>query len=144
LAITVVADFIESNLLDTLLKLKQKVMGLDNFSNLQQRDLDIVQSSVTSAQWQNFSCIQADICNLAICQTACECGDYVLQEAEIGSFPRFREDQISSNVINFSGFLNFLDAAPDAKVKRFVYAAKSGSYDDQPSLPKVKDKNSKP
>ncbi|MCB2459594.1 GDP-mannose 4,6-dehydratase, partial [Listeria monocytogenes] len=38
--ITGVAGFIGSNLLETLLKLDQKVVGLDNFATGHQRNLD--------------------------------------------------------------------------------------------------------
>ena len=43
--ITGVAGFIGSNLLETLLKLEQKVVGLDNFSTGFQHNLDEVQIS---------------------------------------------------------------------------------------------------
>jgi UDP-N-acetylglucosamine 4-epimerase len=69
--ITGVAGFIGSNLLEALLQLNQKVVGLDNFSTGQQRNIYEVQIVITPAQWQNFSFMQADICNLASCQAAC-------------------------------------------------------------------------
>ena len=53
--ITGVAGFIGSNLLETLLKLNQRVVGLDNFSTGFQRNLDEVQSLVTPVQWANFN-----------------------------------------------------------------------------------------
>ena len=59
--ITGVAGFIGSNLLETLLKLDQKVVGLDNFATGHQRNLDEVQSLVSEAQWQRFSFIEGDI-----------------------------------------------------------------------------------
>ena len=68
--ITGVAGFIGSNLLETLLKLGQRVVGLDNFATGHQRNLNEVQTLVTSTQWANFSFIQGDICNLADCQSA--------------------------------------------------------------------------
>lgn len=142
--ITGVAGFIGSNLLETLLKLNQKVVGLDNFSTGQQRNLDEVQSIVTPAQWQNFSFILADICNLASCQTACDGVDYVLHQAALGSVPRSVEDPITTNDSNVSGFLNMLVAARDYKVKRFVYAASSSTYGDHPGLPKLEDNIGKP
>jgi UDP-N-acetylglucosamine 4-epimerase len=135
--ITGVAGFIGSNLLETLLSLNQKVVGLDNFSTGHKRNLDEVQSKVTVAQWQNFRFMQADICNLADCQNACENVDFVLHQAALGSVPRSLEDPISSNAINITGFLNVLVAARDAKIKRFVYAASSSTYGDHPGLPKV-------
>jgi len=142
--ITGVAGFIGSNLLESLLQLNQKVVGLDNFFTGHQRNLDEVQSLVTPAQWQNFSFMQADICNLASCQTACTGVDYVLHQAALGSVPRSVEDPITTNSINVTGFLNMLVAARNAKAKRFVYAASSSTYGDHPGLPKVEDHIGKP
>ena len=142
--ITGVAGFIGSNLLEALLQLNQKVIGLDNYSTGHQRNLDEVQSLVTSVQWQNFYFMQADICNLADCQKACTAVDYVLHQAALGSVPRSVDDPITTNASNVSGFLNMLVAARNAKVKRFVYAASSSTYGDHPSLPKVEDHIGKP
>ena len=142
--ITGAAGFIGSNLLEALLQLNQKVVGLDNFSTGHQRNLDEVQSIVTPAQWQNFSIMQADICNLASCQTACAGVDYVLHQAALGSIPRSLEDPLLTNSTNITGFLNMLVAARDAKVKSFTYAASSSTYGDHPGLPKVEDTIGKP
>jgi UDP-N-acetylglucosamine 4-epimerase len=68
--ITGVAGFIGSNLLETLLKLNQRVVGLDNFATGHQRNLDEVQSLVLPEQWANFHFIQGDIRNLEDCQRA--------------------------------------------------------------------------
>ena len=142
--ITGVAGFIGSNLLETLLKLNQRVVGLDNFATGYQRNLAEVKTLVTPAQWTNFTFIEGDICNLADCQQACEGVDYVLHQAALGSVPRSVEDPIATNAINITGFLNMLVAARDAKVKRFVYAASSSTYGDHPALPKVEDSIGKP
>ena len=142
--ITGAAGFIGSNLLETLLQLNQKVVGLDNFSTGHQHNLDGVHNTVSAMQWQNFSFMHADICNLADCQTACSSVDYVLHQAALGSIPRSVADPIITNASNVSGFLNMLVAARDAKVKRFVYAASSSTYGDHPGLPKVEDLIGKP
>jgi UDP-N-acetylglucosamine 4-epimerase len=142
--ITGVAGFIGSNLLETLLKLNQRVVGLDNFSTGHQRNLDEVQTLVTPEQWVNFSFINGDICNLADCQKAVTGVDYVLHQAALGSVPRSVADPITTNATNISGFLNMLVAARDANVKRFVYAASSSTYGDHPALPKVEDTIGKP
>src|SRR5659263_56751 len=68
--VTGVAGFIGSNLLESLLKLDQRVVGLDNFATGHQRNLDEVQTLVTPAQWTNFNFIQGDIRNLEDCQKA--------------------------------------------------------------------------
>jgi UDP-N-acetylglucosamine 4-epimerase len=142
--ITGVAGFIGSNLLETLLQLNQKVVGLDNFSTGHHRNLDEVQSNVSPTQWRNFRLIQADICILADCLNACNGIDYVLHQAALGSVTRSVEDPIATNASNVTGFLNMLVAARNSKVKRFVYAASSSTYGDHPGLPKLEDQIGKP
>ncbi|WP_275270440.1 NAD-dependent epimerase/dehydratase family protein [Limnobacter sp. P1] len=142
--ITGVAGFIGSNLLETLLKLNQKVIGLDNFSTGFQHNLDEVQSLVSNEQWSNFRFIEGDIRNLNTCHEACKGVDYVLHQAALGSVPRSINDPITTNQSNIDGFLNMLVAARDANVKNFVYAASSSTYGDHPALPKVEDRIGKP
>jgi UDP-N-acetylglucosamine 4-epimerase len=159
--ITGVAGFIGSNLLETLLKLNQRVVGLDNFATGHQRNLDEVQTLVTAAQWGNFSFIQGDIRELADCQRAMVWKDpviasearqsippipvdYVLHQAALGSVPRSLEDPLLTNSTNITGFVNMLVTARDAKVKSFTYAASSSTYGDHPGLPKVEDIIGKP
>ncbi|MBI0425638.1 NAD-dependent epimerase/dehydratase family protein [Psychrobacter sp. NG27] len=137
--ITGVAGFIGSNLLETLLLMDQKVVGLDNFATGFQHNLDEVQSLVSKDQWQNFTFIKGDIRQLADCSVACEGVDYVLHQAALGSVPRSIADPIATNETNISGFLNMLTAARDAQVSSFTYAASSSTYGDHPALPKVED-----
>src|SRR5450759_6023012 len=68
--ITGVSGFIDSSLLETLLKLNQRVVGLDNFATGHQRNLDEVQTLVSPEQWTNFQFIQGDIRALQDCQKA--------------------------------------------------------------------------
>ncbi|WP_336149011.1 NAD-dependent epimerase/dehydratase family protein [Acinetobacter radioresistens] len=142
--ITGVAGFIGSNLLETLLKLNQKVVGLDNFATGHQHNLDEVQSLVKPEQWENFKFYEGDIRNFADCQKACAGVDYVLHEAALGSVPRSIADPITTNAANITGFLNMLTAARDAEVKSFTYAASSSTYGDHPALPKVEENIGKP
>ena len=134
-----VAGFIGSNLLEALLKLDQRVVGLDNFATGYQHNLDEVQSLVSPAQWTNFKFIKGDIRLLADCQQACAGVDYVLHQAALGSVPRSLANPIATNETNISGFLNMLVAARDAKVQSFTYAASSSTYGDHPALPKVEE-----
>ena len=142
--VTGVAGFIGSNLLETLLKLNQKVVGLDNFATGHQYNLDEVQGLVSTEQWENFRFIEGDIRNLEVCQNACTGVDYVLHEAALGSVPRSIADPITTNETNISGFLNMLTAARDAQVSSFTYAASSSTYGDHPALPKVEEHIGKP
>lgn len=142
--ITGVAGFIGSNLLETLLGLGQKVVGLDNFSTGYRRNLDMARRSVGAEAWQNFSFTEGDIRNLATCREVCKGVDYVLHQAALGSVPRSIEDPILSNESNITGFLNMMVAARDAGSKGFVYAASSSTYGDEPNLPKQEDRIGKP
>ena len=142
--ITGVAGFIGSNLLETLLKLNQHVVGLDNFATGHQYNLDEVQGLVSAEQWANFNFIEGDIRQLDDCQSACQGVDYVLHQAALGSVPRSINDPITTNSTNIDGFLNMLVAARDAKVQSFTYAASSSTYGDHPALPKVEDNIGKP
>ena len=141
--ITGVAGFIGSNLLEHLLKLNQKVVGLDNFSTGHQYNLDEVKGLVTSEQWEGFIFIEGDIRNYQDCEISLANNgdgvDYVLHQAALGSVPRSIADPLTTNAVNISGFLNMLQAAKEAEVKSFTYAASSSTYGDHPALPKVEE-----
>ena len=142
--ITGCAGFIGSNLLEQLLTLNQKVVGLDNFATGHQHNLDEVQTQVTEQQWRGFKFIEGDIRNTDDCNNAVTNVDYILHQAALGSVPRSIADPILTNAANITGFLNMLVAAKDAKVKTFVFAASSSTYGDHPALPKVEDTIGKP
>jgi len=144
--VTGVAGFIGSNLLEKLLILNQKVVGLDNFDTGYQHNINQAMEDASIATGkdikqlkQDFTFIEGDIRQLEDCQKACSGVDYVLHQAALGSVPRSIEDPINTNKANIDGFLNMLVASRDAKVKRFVYAASSSTYGDHPGLPKVED-----
>ncbi len=142
--VTGVAGFIGSHLLETLLKLDQHVVGLDNFATGHRRNLSEVQSLVSPLQWGRFDFIEGDIRNPVDCQRACSGIDHVLHQAALGSVPRSLADPVSTNATNIDGFLNMLLAARDAQVKSFTYAASSSTYGDHPALPKVEDAIGRP
>ncbi len=137
--ITGVAGFIGSNLLEALLTLNQKVVGLDNFATGHKHNLDEVKQLVSETQWKNFTFIEGDITSLKDCTAACVDADHVLHQAALGSVPRSINDPITTNRVNIEGFLNMLVAAKEANVKSFTYAASSSTYGDHPALPKVED-----
>ncbi|WP_168399130.1 NAD-dependent epimerase/dehydratase family protein [Acinetobacter indicus] len=142
--VTGVAGFIGSNLLETLLKFDQTVVGLDNFATGHQYNLNEVQNLVTPEQWANFKFYEGDIRNFEDCKKVCAGVDYVLHQAALGSVPRSIADPITTNAANITGFLNMLTAARDAEVKSFTYAASSSTYGDHPALPKVEENIGKP
>lgn len=137
--VTGVAGFIGSNLLETLLRLDQHVVGMDNFATGYQRNLDEVKGLVRPEQWARFRFNEGDIRSLDDCHKVCAGVDYVLHQAALGSVPRSINDPIATNSTNIDGFLNMLVAARDADVTSFTYAASSSTYGDHPGLPKVED-----
>ena len=146
--VTGCAGFIGSNLLETLLGLDQRVVGLDNFSTGFRRHLDEVQGRVSPAQWARFTFIEGDIQDPAACRDAlCPAGRpvmHVLHQAALGSVPRSIADPLATNATNVSGFLNLLVAVRDAGVASFVYAASSSTYGDHPALPKIEERIGRP
>jgi UDP-N-acetylglucosamine 4-epimerase len=142
--ITGVAGFIGSNLLERLLLLNQRVIGLDNFATGHMSNLKEVESIVGEEKWSNFVFLEGDIRNESDCDRACEGVDYVLHQAALGSVPRSIADPIATNASNIGGFLNILVAARNARVKSFTYAASSSTYGDHPALPKKEDIIGKP
>ena len=137
--VTGVAGFIGSNLLETLLKLDQEVVGLDNFSTGHRHNLDDVKSQVSAEQWSRLRFIEGDICDIDACHAAVTGAEYVLHQAALGSVPRSIEDPIRTNLSNINGTLNMLVASRDAKVSSFTYAASSSTYGDHPALPKMEE-----
>lgn len=139
--ITGVAGFIGSNLLEKLLILDQKVIGLDNFETGYQSNIDEAindASNITGKnKKENFTFYRGDLFSLDVCKKACKKADFVLHQAALGSVPRSIKNPIKTNQANVDGFLNMLVAARDANVKRFVYAASSSTYGDHQDLPKI-------
>lgn len=142
--ITGVAGFIGSNLLEALLLLDQRVVGVDNFSTGLKSNLLDKKINIPINKWKNFEFIEGDISNINDCNRAMFEIDIVLHQAALGSVPRSIEDPIATNNANINGFLNIIWASKKNKVSRFVYAASSSTYGDHPSLPKVENLIGKP
>ena len=136
--VTGVAGFIGSNLLDALLDLGQTVVGLDDFSTGHTRNLEDALRG-DPARLRRFRFIEGDIRDLRAARDACRGADFVLHHAALGSVPLSIEQPLLANDVNVNGFLSVLTAARDAGVERFVYAASSATYGDDPVLPKTED-----
>jgi len=138
--VTGCAGFIGSNLTEFLLKHKQKVVGLDNFSTGHQYNIDDIIENIDKKYISNFTFIKGDIADFDTCIRACKGVDIVLHQAALGSVPRSIDDPITSNRSNITGFLNMLTAAKNSGIKRFVYASSSSVYGDSQELPKVEER----
>ncbi|WP_312514483.1 SDR family oxidoreductase [Massilia sp.] len=146
--VTGAAGFIGSNLVEALLRLNQRVVGLDNFATGQRRNLEQVRAAVGAAAWERFELVEGDIRQAQDCAAACGGNgagvEYVLHQAALGSVARSFDDPVATNATNVDGFLQVLVAARDAGVRRVVYAASSASYGDQQDLPKAEDRIGEP
>ncbi|MCJ7774449.1 MAG: GDP-mannose 4,6-dehydratase, partial [Desulfobacterales bacterium] len=133
--ITGVAGFIGSNLLETLLKLDQLVVGLDNLSTGYKFNLDDVKNNVSDEQWARFTFIKDDIRNLKACKEACNRVNYILHQAALCSVEQSIHDPVLTSTNNINGFLNMIVAAHDTGVNRFIYASSCAIYGDCEELP---------
>lgn len=137
--VTGAAGFIGSNLVETLLQLDQRVVGLDNFDAGHMRNLDAARAAAGAERAARFQFFDGSIEDAALCASVCEGADYVLHQAAMGSVPRSIEEPAAAHQANVTGFLNILIAARDAGVRRVVYASSSAVYGDEPTLPKRED-----
>jgi UDP-N-acetylglucosamine 4-epimerase len=138
------AGFIGSHLVESLLRLGQSVVTLDNLATGHRANLEQVGALVGHDAWKRHQFQLGDIADLPSCREACRGIDYVLHHAALGSVPRSIADPLQANAANVTGFINMLVASRDAKVKRFIYAASSSTYGDHPALPKVEDQIGRP
>ena len=127
------AGFIGSNIVKKILEQGDYVRVVDNFSTGKKENIKEFISN------PNFELLEGDLSNLDVAKKAVEGIDYVLHQAAIPSVQRSIDDPLKSNKTNVDGTLNMLIASRDEKVKRFVYAASSSAYGDNPQLPKKED-----
>jgi UDP-N-acetylglucosamine/UDP-N-acetylgalactosamine 4-epimerase len=138
--VTGAAGFIGSNLLETLLRLNQEVIALDNLSTGHRDNLKQVRELIGPARWKKCKWLEGDIRDVALCRRVTRGVDYVLHQGALGSVPRSIEDPLATHESNVSGSVNLLWAARENGVKRLVFASSSSIYGDEASLPQMEDK----
>lgn len=142
--ITGAAGFIGSNIVEALLGMGKRVRALDNFATGHRSNLDEVRRAVGEENWSRCELVEADIRDAAAGRAACRNVAYILHQAALGSVPRSIDDPVTTNDVNVSGFINMLDAARREGRARFIYAASSSTYGDEPNLPKVEERIGRP
>ena len=130
------AGFIGSNIVYELIRRKERVRVVDNFSTGKEENVNDVLNDI--------ELIKADVRDLEAMRHAVEGVDFILHHGALPSVARSVSDPILSNEVNVIGTLNLLVAARDAGVKRFVYAASSSAYGDTPVLPKQENMTPRP
>jgi UDP-N-acetylglucosamine 4-epimerase len=134
--VTGAAGFIGSHLVEELILLNQKVVGIDNFLTGKKSNLSILESRHGEVFKDNFNFYEIDITSSEL-NNYLPKADFILHQAALGSVPRSIANPVDTNNNNVSGFLNMLVFAKDIKVKKFVYASSSSVYGDHPDLPKI-------
>jgi nucleoside-diphosphate-sugar epimerase len=122
------AGFIGSNIVRRLVVMGEKVRVLDNFSTGKKENLAGVDKA---------DIVEGSLVDLETVKRALEGIEYVLHQGAIPSVPRSVADPLGSNEANITGTLMAMEAAKEAGVKRFVFAASSSAYGDSKILPKV-------
>ncbi|HEX7671616.1 MAG TPA: NAD-dependent epimerase/dehydratase family protein, partial [Polyangiaceae bacterium] len=135
--VTGAAGFIGSHLTETLLRLGQRVVGLDNFATGSRDNLSETLSGVSADERSRFRFVEGDVRDPAACADAVRGVGFVLHQAALASVPRSMKDPLSTHAVNVDGFVNMLLAAHAAGVERFVYASSSSVYGDEEAQPKT-------
>ena len=123
------AGFIGSNLADGLIQQGARVVIIDNFTTGFRENLEEIEG--------NFDFIEGDINDDAAVKKAVEGCEVIFHEAALPSVPRSVENPEETHRVCVNGTLNLLIKAREAGVRRFIYAASSSAYGNQPTLPKV-------
>src|SRR5436190_18821624 len=118
------AGFIGSNLADGLIREGAKVRIIDNFLTGFRENLDGINGA--------FDFTEGDINDPATVRKVTEGCEVIFHEAALPSVFRSVDDPMETHRVCVDGTLNMLIAARDAGVRRFVYAASSSAYGDQP------------
>jgi nucleoside-diphosphate-sugar epimerase len=120
--------FIGSHIVEELLRRKETVKIIDNFSTGKRENVEPFEDDA--------EVIEADISEAKNLAQFLKGVDYVIHQAAIPSVPKSIIDPVKSHRANVNGTLQLLVACREAGVKRVVYASSSSLYGDSPTLPK--------
>lgn len=119
------AGFVGSHLVEALVERGDRVRVLDNVSTGRKENL--------AGVWHQIEFAQGDITDVAAVQKAVAGVDFIFHQAALASVPRSVDAPLETHAACTTGTLNLLDAACKAGVKRFVFAASSSAYGNQPT-----------
>jgi UDP-glucose 4-epimerase len=120
--------FIGSHIVEELIRRKQTVKIIDDFSTGKRENVEPFRNGV--------EIIETDLAEARDLAQVLKGADYVIHQAAIPSVPKSMLDPVKSHSANVDATLQLLVASRDAGVRRVVYASSSSLYGDSPSLPK--------
>ena len=123
------AGFIGSNLADELIRQGARVSIIDDLSTGNRENLEEITG--------DFDFVEGDINDDDAVKRAMEGAEIVFHQAALPSVPRSVENPAETHRVCVDGTFNVLLKAREFGVRRFIYAASSSAYGDQPTLPKV-------
>jgi len=123
------AGFIGSNICRKLISQRCFVRVVDNLLTGKKSNLDGI--------IEKIEFIEADMGAPEVAQEAMKDIDVVLHQGALPSVPRSIEEPDLTHKHCVDATFTLLVAARDAGIKRFVFAASSSAYGDNPTLPKV-------
>lgn len=123
------AGFIGSNLADELLRQGAKVSIIDDLSTGNIENINEIKG--------DFDFVEGDINDDAALSRAIDGVEIVFHQAALPSVPRSVENPAETHRVCVDGTFNLLLKSKESGVRRFIYAASSSAYGDQPTLPKV-------
>jgi UDP-N-acetylglucosamine 4-epimerase len=124
------AGFIGSHACDSFLADGWTVRCFDNFATGNRENVSHLQHD------GRFELVEGDIRDEAAVRAAMQGITAVVHLAALGSVPRSIADPLTTHQVNLEGFLQVIEQARHAGVRRFVYASSSSVYGDSPDLPK--------
>ena len=130
------AGFIGSNIVDELVRRREEVTVLDDFSSGKKKNLEKASGKI--------ELIEGDIRDPAVLKKALKGCDYVIHQAALRSVPKSLQNPQLYDDVNVKGTLNVLLASHENKIKRVVVASSSSIYGDTVKLPQSEDQIPQP
>ncbi|MGC3996839.1 MAG: NAD-dependent epimerase/dehydratase family protein [Anaeromyxobacter sp.] len=131
--------FIGSHLVEVLLRHGQVVTVLDDLSTGKLENLAAARDAAGPGAVERLTFIRGDVRDPEACAAAAAGARVVLHQAALGSVPRSIENPLATHGVNVTGFLQVLETARAAGVRRVIYASSSAVYGDAPGLPRMEE-----
>ncbi|MCU0718558.1 MAG: SDR family oxidoreductase [Pirellula sp.] len=122
------AGFIGSHIVRGLLNAGHSVRVLDNLCTGHRNNLEEVSDRIEF--------FEGDVTDPIACKEALSGVERVFHQAALASVPLSLERPLDTHSACATGTLNMLNESVKAKVRKFVYAASSSAYGDQPTSSK--------